>query len=150
MATLLTSFRHDSMGESSKFPKSWTFETPDFKTCSMPIKYLQFQVKWTIVFRQTEYESENLLQSLQLSIFRLTFYGKSASRSWIQEKSWKLPPTWLIQQVLLLDAVSGYQPDIRISETKIDVFPTFSMLGKFSWIFVHCGFFYKKSFRNTP
>ena len=46
------------MGESSKFPKSWTFETPILNT-----KYSQLKFEWSIVFRQTKYKSEYLLLS---------------------------------------------------------------------------------------
>ena len=35
------------MGESSKFPKSWTFETRK-----------NFKFKWSILFRETEYKSD--------------------------------------------------------------------------------------------
>ena len=40
-----------NMGESSKFPKSWTFEIQILK-----LNILIFKFKWPIVFRQTVYK----------------------------------------------------------------------------------------------
>ena len=49
------SFPLDSfMGESSKFPKSWTLEIQNFKTCRTPTKMNRFKFKWLIVFRSSE------------------------------------------------------------------------------------------------
>ena len=44
------------MGESSKFPKSKTFETPIFKFAVCPLNIYNFKFKWSIVFRQTVYK----------------------------------------------------------------------------------------------
>ena len=41
-------------GESSKFPKSWTFGTPILKLAVCPLNIHNFNV--SIVFRQTEYK----------------------------------------------------------------------------------------------
>ena len=49
------------MGESSKFPKSWTFETPILNLAVCPLNIHNFKFKWSIVFRQTVYKQENLL-----------------------------------------------------------------------------------------
>ena len=42
------------MGESSQFPKSWTFEIQILKLARMAIKMDNLKLKWLIVF-----ESEN-------------------------------------------------------------------------------------------
>ena len=57
-SAMLNSTEH--MGESSKFPKSLTFKTPNLKTCSMPT-IRNFKFKWPNVFRQTYNKSEKLL-----------------------------------------------------------------------------------------
>ena len=66
--------------------KVLNFQNPELSKlaeCQLNIHNLKF--KWSIVFRQTEYNSENLLLSPLFSILRLTFYGMSASKSWVQE-----------------------------------------------------------------
>ena len=48
------------MGESSKFPKSLTFETPILKLAVCPLNITNFKFKWSIVLRQTVYKSGKL------------------------------------------------------------------------------------------
>ena len=48
------------MGESSKFPKSLIFETPNFKLAVCTLNIHNFKFKWSIVLRQTENKSEKL------------------------------------------------------------------------------------------
>ena len=50
----------DDMGESSKFPKSWT-QNSNLKTCGMPLNIHNFKFKWSTVFRQIKNKSEKLL-----------------------------------------------------------------------------------------
>ena len=57
----------------------------EFKTCCMPPKYQKFQIQWSNTFRQTGTKSEKLLLPAKFSILMLTFYGKSSSKSWMQE-----------------------------------------------------------------
>ena len=45
---------HIFMG--SKFPKSWTFETPILKLAVCPLNIHNLKFKWSIVIRQTEYK----------------------------------------------------------------------------------------------
>ena len=64
--TGITSHRYwgecnDYIGESSKFPKSWTFQTPILKLAICPLNIHNFKFKWSIVYRHTEDKSENLL-----------------------------------------------------------------------------------------
>ena len=65
--------------------KIQNFLNSNLITCSMPTKYKEFQVKIAHFFKQTKIQSEKLLQSVEFCILRLTFYGKSASKSWNQE-----------------------------------------------------------------
>ena len=51
------------MGESSEFPKSWTFKTPILKLAVCPINIHYFKFKWSNVLRQTENKAEKLLWS---------------------------------------------------------------------------------------
>ena len=51
------------MGESSNFLKSWTLKNPILKLSVCPLDIHNLKFKWSIVFRQTEYKSENLLWS---------------------------------------------------------------------------------------
>ena len=52
-----------TMGESSKFPKYWTFETPFLKFAACPLNIHNFKFKWSNVHGvgQTENKSEKLL-----------------------------------------------------------------------------------------
>ena len=50
-----------NMDESSKFPKSWTFETPILKLAVCPLNIHNFKIIWSVAFRQTVYKQENLL-----------------------------------------------------------------------------------------
>ena len=43
------------MGESSKLPKSLTFETQILKLAVYQLNINNYQFKWSIVFRQTEH-----------------------------------------------------------------------------------------------
>ena len=61
------------------------FPNSDLKLAECPLNIHNLKFVWSIVFGQIQYESENLCQSPLFSILRLTFYGKSASKSWIQE-----------------------------------------------------------------
>ena len=56
-------FRVYHMGESSKFQKSLTFETPILKLAVCPLNIHNLKFKWSIVFSKTEYKSENRLLS---------------------------------------------------------------------------------------
>ena len=46
------------MGESSKFPKSWTFEISIVKLAVWPLNIHNFKIKWSIGLGQTENKSE--------------------------------------------------------------------------------------------
>ena len=48
----------------------------------------------SFVFRWTENKPKKLLESAKFRILRPTFHRKSASKSWIQEQSWKLSPMY--------------------------------------------------------
>ena len=52
------------MGESSKFPKSWTFGTLILKLAVCPLNIHTFKFKWSIVLRETENKSEANMISL--------------------------------------------------------------------------------------
>ena len=52
------------MGESSKFPKPRTFETPILKLAECPLNIDNFKFKWSIVLRQTKNKSEAIIISL--------------------------------------------------------------------------------------
>ena len=69
------------MGESSKFPKSWTLENQNLKLAVC----LQIIKKSKLNGQIPETKSEKLLLPAEFSILRLNFYGESASKSWIQE-----------------------------------------------------------------
>ena len=93
----------ECMGEISKFLKSWTLENQNLKLAV----WLQ-NVRNSKIDEQTPFDKLELNQKSycylqnsgfwgwlsipEFSIFRLTFYGKSASKSWYQELSWKLSP----------------------------------------------------------
>ena len=64
------------MGESSKFPKSWTLEISILKLTVCPLNIHNFKIKRSIVVRQTENKSEKLIQSPYFSILIMTFLGK--------------------------------------------------------------------------
>ena len=76
---------HRNMGESSKFQKSWTLENQLSKLALCLTNINNFQFKWSIVTRESKNKWEMLLESAKFSILRLTFYGKTAPKSWIQE-----------------------------------------------------------------
>ena len=65
----------------------------------MPTNYISLKLKWSIVLRKTEYKSENLWYSTEFSILRLTFYGKSASKS-LRTYATKYFPHWNIFNTL--------------------------------------------------
>ena len=48
------------MGESLKFLKSLAFEIPILKVVVRPLNFQSIKFKWSIVFRQTKYNSANL------------------------------------------------------------------------------------------
>ena len=50
-----------NMGESSKFPKSWTFETPFLKFAVYLLIMHNFKFKWSNVLIQTENKPEKQL-----------------------------------------------------------------------------------------
>ena len=53
---------HLCMGESSKRPKSWTFEISILKLAVCLLNIHNFKIKWSIVLRRTENKSEKLIQ----------------------------------------------------------------------------------------
>ena len=53
--------RYCLMGESSKFQKSRTLVTLILKLAVCPLNIHNLKFKWSIVFRQTDYKSENIL-----------------------------------------------------------------------------------------
>ena len=52
-----------NMGDSSKFPKSWTFETPVLKLAVCPLNIHNLKFKRSNAFRKTENKSEKLVRS---------------------------------------------------------------------------------------
>ena len=52
---LISAISHSYMDESSKFPKSGTFETPILKLAVCPLNVLISKFKWSVVFRRTVY-----------------------------------------------------------------------------------------------
>ena len=69
------------MGESSKFPKSLTLENQDLElaVCLQIIKDSKFNGQ--IPLDKLKINQKKLLSHVEFSILRLTFYGKSASKS---------------------------------------------------------------------
>ena len=49
------------IGESSKFPKSWTFEISILELAVCLLNIHNFKIKWSIILRQTENKSEKLI-----------------------------------------------------------------------------------------
>ena len=76
--SFLMAYKHGFI--SSKFPKSWTFQTPILKLAVCRLNIHNFKLKWSIVLRQTENISEKLTM-----ISLIQPHRKSASKSWIQE-----------------------------------------------------------------
>ena len=81
------------MGECSKFPKSWTFETPILKLVVRPLNSHNFKLKWSIAFRQTENKEAIVTVSPLFRILRLTFYGPSVSSQALYHWATALPQT---------------------------------------------------------
>ena len=81
------------MGECSKFPKSWTLETPILKLAIRLLNIHHFKLKWSIAFRQTENKEAIVTVSPLFRILRLTFCGPSVSSQALYHWATALPQT---------------------------------------------------------
>ena len=65
----------NDMGESSKFPKSWTFKTPILKLAIGPLNIHNFKFKWPLVC-ETENKSEKAIIISLIQDFEADFLWK--------------------------------------------------------------------------
>ena len=73
------------MGENSKFPKSWFFKTSILKFAVCPLNIHNFKFKWSMSLDRLKINQRSCYDLPNSAFLRLTFCGKSASKSWIQD-----------------------------------------------------------------
>ena len=69
----------------SKFLNSWTLKNQNFKLAVCLQNIINAKLNGQIPLDKLKLNQKKLSLSAEFSILRLTFYGKSASKSWIQE-----------------------------------------------------------------
>ena len=84
---MLTSFRHDSMGESSNFPKSWTFETPVLKLAVCPLNIYNFKLN-----DQLSLDRPNMNQRTYYNLSNSAFWGWLSMESQPQDPEFRNDP----------------------------------------------------------